>query len=150
MRRISETLDFILFTAGYEDRLIQEEPRREVEERFAERGIALAFYWSGFSDWRSAGEHLFGETANKVWSRGIIDLLKQEGAEILERDAFSSLLCLKALSNDRPLGSDDVGDIYSILSAADYCSMYGYSTQQWEIESTGQRFLLVSADAESG
>lgn len=152
MRKISEALDFVLFTSGYDDRLVDDrQARGEVEAALAEQGVELAFYWSGPSgEDEDESEHLFGDADTQAWSRAVLDVLKQEAAELPDEHPFDDLVCLRARSADRPLTSDRAGAIYDALHGSDYCTMYSYATETWELEATGQRFVLVQADAESG
>lgn len=150
MRRVVHHPEFILFSSGYEDRLTSDETLEALEGELAELGLEFAFVWSR-QEWAGAGETLFGDTATRLWSRGIIDALSQELAEQPELASRADIVaCFRARSPERQLDDSHVDALYHALHGADYCSMYGHEVQWWDLDTTGQRFVIVFGDAESG
>jgi hypothetical protein len=159
MRQIAQRIDFVLFSSSYEESLAeleavlanQQMDPDEFESDPERLGLELTFITLRES--RGGGEILFGDGEQRAWSRAVIDALTRENADLGAqdscRDLQSGAACFRPRAG-RTLTSGVAGELYMLLSSLHYCSMFGYTFQVWELESSGQPFALVSADAESG
>lgn len=148
MKRLSEGGVFALFEAGYEDRLAEPKPFAQLVGLVADKGFELAFAALEAPPKKvpsevhpSSGLHVLGAPEVRAATLRFLTALEAEGAEHMASIGFRP----RADKFD----GDAVNEIYQTMNEAEYCRMFGYQTDWYEL-ADGTRFVYVRADAESG